>query len=103
MQYIEPYVKSLAMELHSDAMSTVLPGLDPQGRPLPQTHMVVVPFTGVGPRMYEDFFVKRKEVKRPDGSFDPPPGGVPDFAVRLLDLGSVEEKAAALVPETPDA
>ena len=103
VQYIEPYVKSLAMELHSDAMSTVLPGRDPQGRPLPQTHMVVVPFTGVGPRMYEDFFVKRKEVKRPDGSFDPPPGGVPDFAVRLLDLGSVEEKAAALVPETPDA
>lgn len=103
VQYIEPYVKSLAMELHSDAITTVLP-VDAQGNPVPATRMVVVPFTGVGPRMYEDFFVKRKEVKRDDGSFEPPLGGVPDqAAVRLLDLTSVEEKAAALVPEANDA
>lgn len=103
VQYIEPYVKSLAMELHSDAMATVLPGVDAEGKPLAQTHMTVVPFTGVGPRMYEDFFVKRKEVKKADGTFDPPVGGVPDFAVCLLDLSSVEVNAAELVPEQSDA
>ncbi|KTS08061.1 hypothetical protein SB2_17810 [Methylobacterium radiotolerans] len=103
VQYIEPYVKSLAMELHYDAMATVLPGVDAQGKPLPQTHMTVLPFTGVGPRMYEDFFVKRKEMKKGDGTFDPPKGGVPDFAVRLLDLSAVEVNAAELVPEASDA
>jgi len=56
VHYIEPYVKSLATELHSDAISTETPAPIPgttQARP---THMIVVPFTGVGPRMYEDFF-----------------------------------------------
>lgn len=102
VQYIEPYVKSLAMELHKDAISTQLPDLDPQGRPVQQTHMLVVPFTGVGPRMYEDFFAKRKEMKKDDGSFEHPKGGLPGYAVRLLDLGKVEEFAANLVPGTPD-
>lgn len=93
--YIEPYVKSLAFELHSDSLSASLKQ-DGSGR---QTHMVVAPFTGVGPRMYEDFFVKRSELKGAGGTYDPQDDGQPHFAVRLSELGSVEERAIELVPK----
>jgi hypothetical protein len=97
--YIEPYVKSLATELHSDSITTETPP-SPSSRP---TKMLVVPFTGVGPGMYEDFFTKRTEVKRADGSYDPPHRGIPAHAVRLRELTIVEERAAALIPEINDA
>ncbi|NNM74246.1 anti-phage dCTP deaminase [Enterovirga aerilata] len=98
--YIEPYVKSLATELHSDAISTEVSSAGLGARP---THMVVVPFTGVGPRMYEDFFTKRTEVKRQDGSYEAPSRGLPAQAVRMRELRAVEERAAALVPEVQHA
>lgn len=63
----------------------------------------MVPFTGVGVRMYEDFFVKRTELKNEDGSYRVTVGGVPEHAVRLRALESLEEKAAALVPEKRNA
>jgi len=95
--YIEPYVKSLATELHSDSISTELGSA--QGEQSHPTHMVVVPFTGVGPRMYEDFFAKRTDLKRADGSYDPPDRKLPAQAVRLRELRRVEERAVALVAE----
>lgn len=101
--YVEPYVKSLASELHSDAIANELPRRPRDGMPADAGKMVVVPFTGVGVRMYEDFFVKRAELKGSDGSYQPPIGGVPEHAVRLKALESVEAKAAALVPENRDA
>ena len=61
--YIEPYVKSLATELHCDAIATELPAPDKYGHRKKAGKMVVVPFTGVGPRMYDDFFAKRGELK----------------------------------------
>ena len=64
--------------------------------------MVVVPFTGVGPRMYEDFFAKRTELKRDDGSYQKPHRGLSEYAVRLKELRVVEERAAALIPEKID-
>ncbi len=99
--YIEPYVKSLASELHYDAIATELPGPG-EGKPR-SGKMTIVPFTGVGPRMYEDFFTKRVELKDKAGVYVPPPGGVPDFAVRLSALTKVEEAAADLVPVVSDA
>ncbi len=99
--YIEPYVKSLAVELHSDSIATELPSTAKTGTSINQ--MVVIPFTGVGPRMYEDFFTKRISLKTPDGRYSPPAGDRPFSAVRLLDLEKVEETAASLVPETLDA
>ena len=100
--YIEPYVKSLATELHSDSISTVaqLPSVSSEKHWPSQ--MVVVPFTGVGPRMYEDFFAKKTELKREDGSYGAPHGGLPAYAVRLQELRMVEERAAALIPENVD-
>jgi deoxycytidylate deaminase len=98
--YIEPYVKSLAAELHMDSIQTVLPGVDPgSGRPRDLSKMVVVPFTGVGPRMYEDYFLKRDEMKEKSGKYKPPAGDVPAFAVRLRESAAVEAAAASLIPD----
>ena len=94
VHYIEPYVKSLASELHYDAIAT-----ESSGSETSQTgKMTILPFTGVGPRMYEDFFTKRMELKDQTGAYIPPHGGTPALAVRLSALTKVEEAAAALVP-----
>ena len=51
-----------------DFIQTELPPLDPTtGRRMEPSRMVVVPFTGVGPRMYEDYFLKRGELKEKIG------------------------------------
>jgi deoxycytidylate deaminase len=102
--FIEPYVKSLATELHSDSIATELPPLKAgvTGKRESPTRMVMVPFTGVGPRMYEDFFVKRGEMKALGGAFNPSDGGTPFYAVRLRELEGVESEAAKLLPETVD-
>lgn len=92
--YIEPYVKSLASELHSDAITNELPKAASAISP----KMVIVPFTGVGPRMYEDFFVKRGELKAAGGVFAAPAVGYPSHAVRLKEMAAVEDAAAALIP-----
>lgn len=97
--YIEPYVKSLASELHSDAITNVRPVSDGT---IP-TKMAIVPFTGVGPRMYEDFFVTRGKLKKADGSYEAPAAGAPAYAVRIRELIHVEEAAAALVPDAANA
>ncbi len=103
VHYIEPYVKSLATELHSDSIVSELPAPKP-GMQVPKpTHMLISPFTGVGPRMFEDFFTSRTEMKSNDGSYIAPKGGEPPHAVRLLDLKLVEEGAAALIGEAPNA
>ncbi|RYG58030.1 MAG: hypothetical protein EON56_00915 [Alphaproteobacteria bacterium] len=93
--YVEPYIKSLASELHSDAISNAE---IPMGEK--QQKMIVLPFTGVGPRMYEDFFTKRVTLKGARGVYVAPEASVPTQSVRLREMANVEERAAALVPET---
>ena len=97
--YIEPYVKSLATELHSDSIVADKSEQQATGGRVP-TRMVIAPFTGVGPRMFEDFFTKRTELKKTDGSYVPPQPGDPIQAVRIRDLQLVEESAADLIPDT---
>jgi deoxycytidylate deaminase len=92
--YIEPYVKSLATELHSDSISNELPT---KGSTTVPPKMVVLPFTGVGPRMYEDFFSKKVALKGDRGVYLRPSSDVPSAAVRLRELGDVEKAAAGLV------
>ena len=94
VRYIEPYVKSLATELHYDSVVTELPVERDGSRALKRTHMLIAPFSGVGPRMYEDYFKKRGELKREDGTYEEPGAGMPVQAVRLDDLNLVEERAA---------
>lgn len=92
--YIEPYVKSLATELHEDSIANELPTKPSTGE---LGKMVVLPFTGVGPRMYEDFFASRAKLKDKSGAYLPPDATVPSVAVRLRELGDVEKSAADLV------
>lgn len=89
--YVEPYVKSLAIELHSDAIQTSVS--DDEQEP---SKMAVIPFTGVGPRMYEDHFLKRGELKRDGGIFVPPSGVTPISGARLGALEEIEKQAANL-------
>jgi deoxycytidylate deaminase len=91
--YIEPYVKSLAFELHSDSISQE--GDEALGEN--QFRMKIAPFTGVGPRMYDDFFVKRGDLKGLAGIYQPQAEGEPFSAVRLRALEGVEDAASELV------
>jgi deoxycytidylate deaminase len=51
--YIEPYPKSLAIELHSDS---IFLGKNPPKKKNSATPVKFEPFVGVGPRKYMDFF-----------------------------------------------
>lgn len=98
--FVEPYAKSLALELHSDSITnTLLAGGKNdtiKGKDDAHEKMVVVPFTGVGPAMYREAFVKRGDLKSGDGVLDMPENGIPDSAVRLSELSAVEDRAIAL-------
>lgn len=68
--YIEPYPKSLAIELHGDAISFGERAIEKKSDKKAATKVSFQPFVGVGPRRYLDFFslttstgslVKRKE------------------------------------------
>jgi deoxycytidylate deaminase len=97
--YVEPYVKSLATELHSDSIANEQPSKSSTGS---GPRMTIVPFTGVGWRMYEDCFSKVGSLKGHGGKYDAPPGFTPSSAVRLLELPKVESAAAALVAKVGD-
>ncbi|WP_404383191.1 anti-phage dCTP deaminase [Caenispirillum salinarum] len=95
--YIEPFVKSLAKDLHHDAISTETPKDDAKKE---RGSMLVLPFTGVGPRMYRDYFLKTVPLKNDiTGAFKHPDAGIPGYAVRLKELADVERAAAELVGE----
>lgn len=73
IQYIEPYIKSRAVRLHSDSITTELAGwVAPSranrvtdGMPIPK--VLIRPFRGVAPRLYARAFLKDVELKTPDG------------------------------------
>lgn len=90
VRFIEPYVKSLATELHDDAIKETDEAADKK--------MLVIPFTGVGPRMYEDYFMKMGENKNSEtGAFEGSNTQGHLLGVRQLDIESVEKSAAELV------
>jgi deoxycytidylate deaminase/dephospho-CoA kinase len=62
VQYIEPYPKSQALELHRDAITTE--PID-EWKPPSQggTKVLFRPFSGVSPRLYERAFLKERELK----------------------------------------
>ena len=90
--FVEPYTKSLAMELHKDAVIDSLPS----GKASDIHQMTVVPFTGVGPSMFRDSFLKKGDLKHGGGVLNVPDQGLPDSAVRLSDLKVVETRAIEL-------
>jgi deoxycytidylate deaminase/dephospho-CoA kinase len=92
--YVEPYVKSLAIDLHSDSIRTT--SLTDQQT---QQQMLILPFTGVGPRMYEDHFIKSGELKGTNGEFMPPTSSRPITGARLGALESIERQAVSLIDQ----
>lgn len=101
--YIEPYVKSRALELHGDSLATnEIEAFEETDDKKVQIRMIVTPFTGVGPRMYEDHFMKNSELKDDNsGAFIQPGGTTPVHSVRLRDLAEIEKIVAdnALTPK----
>lgn len=67
VQYIEPYPKSLALQLHGDAITQKAKGWLPpsQARAAhdPSPKMLFRPFVGVAPRLYARAFLKDRELK----------------------------------------
>lgn len=62
--YLEPYPKSLGLELHSDAIE-----LDPVDDRCLGTKLILSPYGGVAPHRYHDFFVMRDERKKEGGHY----------------------------------
>lgn len=61
VQYIEPYPKSKALQLHRDSISESPPGWEPPSKG--GAKVLFHPFTGVAPRMYTRAFQKDRELK----------------------------------------
>jgi len=64
VQYIEPYFKSLASRLHSDAIQQRLAGWKAPSEG--GTTVLFRPFTGVAPRLYRRAFFKDRDLKNDD-------------------------------------
>ena len=88
--YIEPYVKSLALELHSDSLTDRKE--DSIGSNEKQCKMLIKAFTGVGPRMFDLHFKKTQELKNADGTYIEPSGDKPVEAVRIKTLKENETR-----------
>lgn len=94
VQFIEPYPKSRATDLHSDAIQVRATGWDPPSRG--GKRVLFRPFVGVAPRMYRRAFVKDRELKDPVlGHFQM---GQPDWGTAWhLRAASYSELEAKLV------
>jgi deoxycytidylate deaminase len=64
VQYIEPYPKSLAFDLHEDAIA--IEHLDWKAPSQGGPKVLFRPFSGVAPRLYERSFLKNRELKDKD-------------------------------------
>lgn len=71
-RFIEPYPKSLAIDLHDDSIS--LASVEPCGKCGERHQIAFVPFEGVGPRRFIDLFsitttVGNKIERKDEGGF----------------------------------
>jgi deoxycytidylate deaminase len=67
VQYIEPYPKSKALELHKDSIVIRSAGWKPPSKD--GTHVLFRPFVGVAPRLYSRVFTKVRELKNDQGDY----------------------------------
>jgi deoxycytidylate deaminase len=86
VQFIEPYPKSKAFELHGDAIERVFADWykEPPAKP---EKVLFRPFTGVAPRLYVRSFLKNKDLKNTAGEQDI---GKPKWAPGLLQKSYLE-------------
>lgn len=91
VRFLEPYDKSLAVTLHWDSIENEGTG---------EKTMSIKPYTGIGPRVYEEYFLKRGELKDSrSGFYTAPAPEHTRLGVRLLQLGDVEDLAIKKLPE----
>ncbi|MYF06796.1 MAG: hypothetical protein F4233_02725 [Rhodospirillaceae bacterium] len=91
VRFLEPYEKSLATLLHSDSIANE----DKSAK-----FMSIRPYTGVGPRVYDQYFLKRGELKDSlTGKAINPDVESARIGVRIFDLDKVEELAIKKIPE----
>lgn len=95
VQYIEPYPKSKALELHSDAIEGVFSKWVKKAPEKP-TKALFRPFTGVAPRLYTRAFMKNRKLKNGEGDLDI---GRPKWAPGLLKKSYIQVEQLL---ETPD-
>lgn len=76
--YVEPYEKSLALELHSDAIAADSESPDPR-------HVTFLHFEGVAPRQYQNLFVMMKDRKDRSRAIKDPPSQSRKTAIQYLD------------------
>ncbi len=82
--YIEPYEKSLAPEAHRDAIEVLDHDNDSAANPqIQHTRLRFVHFSGVGPRMYTDFF-QRESRKNDNGEFVPNRTISGEFPIKII-------------------
>ncbi len=83
--YIEPYEKSLAPEAHKDAIEVLDHDNDSAAAnpPVQHTRLRFVHFSGVGPRMYTDFF-QRDTRKNDNGDFLPNRTIGGEFPIKII-------------------
>jgi len=88
VQYIEPYPKSLAFDLHGDAIAKSKNDWLPPSEIIaksPGTDRAIKvlfrPFTGVAPRLYKQAFIKNRPLKDSEGNMKL---GSPEWASGLL-------------------
>lgn len=67
VQYIEPYPKSKALELHKDSIVIRSGGWQPPSQG--GSHVLFRPFVGVAPRLYSRVFTKMRDLKNAQGDF----------------------------------
>lgn len=107
VQYIEPYPKSQALKLHEDSIQIVHSGWYPpsqfaqrklieelnasnistnESAPVKEARILIRPFSGVAPRLYERAFMKDRELKKKETGemlVQEPPWGTPWHLSRL--------------------
>jgi len=84
VQFIEPYPKSKATELHSDSITTESNDWLPPSQG--GTHVLFRPFVGVSPRLYRRVFLKDRSYKNKvtgDFEFGAPDWGRPTEAYKV--------------------
>ena len=69
VQYIEPYPKSRATELHKDAIQVIAAGWRSPSRGR-GSKVLFRPFTGVAPRLYRRAFMKDRKLKNSQGDME---------------------------------
>lgn len=109
VQYIEPYPKSQALNLHRDAIAVENSGWEPPSqiagthdpKRISESRVLFRPFSGVAPQLYKRAFMMDRDLKKKDTgemAIQEPPWGTPWH----LPKKSPAEIEAELSKEAPD-